>query len=174
MPVRGTTDAIFAARRVIEKHREMQKELHMVFIDLQEAYDRVPRQEVWRCLREQDMSDKYVRLVKDTYDDARTQVKTSIGLTDKITVRVGLHQGSSLSSYLFDMILDVMVQSTKEQPPWCMLFADGIVLCSTRREHVERKLEEWRRAMEERGLKISRKKTEYFGCNEHQDAEIHL
>ena len=28
--------------------------------------------------------------------------------------------------------------------------------------------------MEERGLKISIKKTEYLGCSEHKDAEIHL
>ena len=55
-----------------------------------------------------------------------------------------------------------------------MLFADDIVLCSTRREHIERKLEERRRAMEDRVLKISRRKTEYLGCNEHQDADIHL
>ena len=55
-----------------------------------------------------------------------------------------------------------------------MLFADDIVLCNTRREQVERNLEERTRAMEERGLKISRKKTEYFGCNEHQDADIYL
>ena len=109
-------------------------------------------------MREQGVPEKYVRLVKDTYEDARTQVKTSIGLTGKITVRVGLHQGSSLSPYLFDMILDVMGRGTKEQPPWRMLFADDIVLCSTRRDHVERKLEEWRTAMEERGLKISRRK----------------
>ena len=49
-----------------------------------------------------------MRFVKDMYEDARTQVKSSVGVTSKITVRVGLHQGSSLSPDLFDMILDVM------------------------------------------------------------------
>ena len=53
MSGRGTTDAIFAARQVIEKHREMQKALPMLFIDIDKAYDMVPRQEVWMCLREQ-------------------------------------------------------------------------------------------------------------------------
>ena len=38
MPGRGTTDAIFAARHVTAKHREMQKELRMVSIDLEKAY----------------------------------------------------------------------------------------------------------------------------------------
>ena len=35
-------------------------------------------EEVWRCLREHSVHENYVRLVKDTYEDARTQVKTSI------------------------------------------------------------------------------------------------
>ena len=77
MPGRGTTDAIFAGR-CWKKNWETQKELHMVFIDLEKAYDRVPRQEVLMCLREQGVPEKYVRLVKDTCEDARTQVKTSI------------------------------------------------------------------------------------------------
>ena len=61
-------------------------------------------------------SGKYVRLVKDTYEDARTRVKTSIGFTGKITVRLGLHQESSLNPYLFDMIMDVMGRGIKVQP----------------------------------------------------------
>ena len=145
-----------------------------MFIDLEKAYERVPRQEVSRCLWEQCVPEKYVRLVEDTYEDTRTPVKTSIGVTANITVRVGLHQGSSLSPYLFDMIMDVMGRAIEEQPPWCMLFADDIVPYSTRREHVEWKLEDWRKAMEERGLKIFRKKTKLLACTEHPDAEVHL
>ena len=114
---------------------------------------------------------KYVRIVKDTYVEARIK-KSSVGLTSTITVRVGLHQGSSLSPYLSDFVMDVLGRGIKEH--WRTLFADDIVLCSTRREEVERKLEEWRKAIEERGLKISTKKTEYWCGSEQQNLVIRL
>ena len=57
MPGRGTTDAIFAVRQLMEKHREKQK-TYIVFIDLENAYDRVPRQEVWRCMKEKGVPEK--------------------------------------------------------------------------------------------------------------------
>ena len=37
--------------------------------------------------------EKYMRLVKYTYEDAGRQAKTSVGVAGKITYRVGLHQG---------------------------------------------------------------------------------
>ena len=42
MPGRSTMDAVFSLRVIMEKYREGQKGLHMVFIDLEKAYDWVP------------------------------------------------------------------------------------------------------------------------------------
>ena len=54
--------------------------------------------------------------------------------------------------------------------------ADDIVLCGTRREVVENKLEEWRRAIEYRGLNINSKKTVYlrFNVDGNLDGDINL
>ena len=46
----------------------------MVFIDLEKAYGRVPRQEVWRCMRKKGRPEKYVMIVQDMYEGARTRV----------------------------------------------------------------------------------------------------
>ena len=175
MPGRSTTDAIFALRQMMEKYRERQRELHLVFIDLEKAYDRVPRQEVWRCLREKGAPEIYVRLIKDMYERASTQVRSSIGMTDCFEVGVGLHQGSSLSPYLFNLVMDVITKDIREEAPWTMMFADDVVLCDETVAGLEEKLERWRNALESRGLKISKMKTEYICCNEmNKRAGLHL
>ena len=57
--------------------------------------------------------------------------------------------------------MDVLARGIKDLSPWCMLYADDIVLCGTSSEVVEKKLEEWRRAREDRGLKIYRNRLKH-------------
>ena len=106
--------------------------MFLAFINLEKAYDRVPRSEVWRSMRLKGIKEKYVRIVKDMYRDAKTRVRNAVGTTDPFAVKVGLHQGSSLSPYLFNLLMDVLPDETFKEAPWTMLFADNIVLVAER------------------------------------------
>ena len=64
-------------------------------MDLEKAYDRVPREELWYCMTKSGMAEKYVRLVQDMYEGSETVVRCAIGTTKSFKVKVGLHQGSA-------------------------------------------------------------------------------
>ena len=81
-PEKTTTEPIFLLRMFQEKYREMNTELHMVFVDLEKAYDRVPRDLIWWCLRKKGVPEGYVTIIQDMYNDCDTLVSTRAGDTD--------------------------------------------------------------------------------------------
>ncbi|KAK3567231.1 hypothetical protein QTP86_015063, partial [Hemibagrus guttatus] len=168
MPRKSTTDAIFALRILMEKYRDGHRELHCVFVDLEKAYDRVPREELWYCMRKSGVAEKYVRVVQDMYERSRTVVRCAVGQTEEFKGEVGLHQGSALSPFLFAIVMDQLSEEVRQESPWTMMFADDIVICSESRKQVEENLERWRFALERRGMKVSRSKTEYMCVNERE------
>ena len=91
MPGKGATDAMFASRILMKKYREGQRELHCVFVDLEKAYNRVPQEELWYCMRKSKIQQKYVRLVQDMYKESETVVRCAVGTTESFKVEVGLH-----------------------------------------------------------------------------------
>ena len=175
MPGKETTDAMFVLRMLVEKYREGQRELHCVFVDLEKAYDRVPREELWYCMRKSGIVEKYVQLVHDMYEGSKTVVRCAVGTTESFKVKIGLHQRSALSPFLFAVIMDRRTNEVRREPPWTMLFADDIVICEETRKEVERRLEFRRYALERRGMKVSRSKTEYLcinGGNDHETVKM--
>ncbi|KAK3574010.1 hypothetical protein QTP86_034357, partial [Hemibagrus guttatus] len=115
-------------------YRDGQRELHCVFVDLEKAYDRVPREELWYCMRKSGVAEKYVRVVQDMYERSRTVVRCAVGQTEEFKVEVGLHQGSALSPFLFALVMDQLSEEVRQESPWTMMLADDIVICSESRE----------------------------------------
>ncbi|KAK3547963.1 hypothetical protein QTP70_001627 [Hemibagrus guttatus] len=125
--------------------------------NLEKAYDRVPREELWYCMRKSGVAEKYVRVVQDMYERSRTVVRCAVGQTEEFKVEVGLHQGSALSPFLFAIVMDQLSEEVRQESPWTMMFSDDIVICSESREQVEENLERCRFALERRGMKKARR-----------------
>ena len=62
-PGRGTTDALFVARRMQKKHRDKKKKLYMCFVDTEKAVDRVPRKVMEWAMRKKGLPEVIVRAV---------------------------------------------------------------------------------------------------------------
>ena len=139
----GTTDAIFVIRTLCEKHREGNKPLEMVFVDLEKAYDTVPREVLRRYVRKRYIPEVYIRLVQDMYQGTTTCVKSKRGTSEHFEVGIGLHQSSALSPFLFIMLVDTIYQDVRNELPWELLYADDLAIIDVTSTDTQNRLESW-------------------------------
>ena len=68
--------------------------------------------------------EKYVKLVQNMYEGTEIVMRGTVGTTESFKVKVGPHQGSVLSPFLFAVIMDRLTDEVRRKLPWMMLFAD--------------------------------------------------
>ena len=156
---KSTSDAIFILRLIQQKYTEKKKKLYHIFIDLEKAFDRVPRSAIEWALRRQLVPEKLVRLVMALYRDARSSVAAAGGTSHPFEISVGVHQGSALSPLLFNLVMEEATRDYRRGVPWDMLYADDIVLTAETKEGVLEQFNEWKCAMESKCLKVNLSKT---------------
>ena len=115
------------------------------------------------------MPERYIRLVQDIYQGCKTVVHSAAGESNSFGVEVGLQQCSALSPHLFLLLVDVLTEDVRKDVPESVMFAEDIVLCGDDERDMTEYLETWRKALEERGMRISRPKTQFMDFDFGQD-----
>ena len=172
MPGKGTTDAIFILRQVQEKILEGNNSRYWSFVDLEKAFDRVPREVVYWSLRRKGITEKLIRTVRTMYDGAKTTVRTGKGNTTAFEIRVGVHQGSCLSPLLFIIVMDAVSELIRREVPWDMLYADDLIVAGDSAANLQSSYSQWQQALESKGLKINAAKTETMVCSKNTETLV--
>ena len=123
----------------------------MAFVDLEKAFDQVPRKVIWWTLRKLGVEEWIVRLMQGMY--ARSRVCVGEGYSEEFEVKVGVHQGSVLSPLLFIIMLEALSREFRSGVPWEDLYEDNLVIIAELLEECVRRLLTWKEAMEKKGLK---------------------
>ena len=99
---RGTRDQIANIHWIIEKARELQKNIYFCIIDHVKAFDCVDQNELWKILQEMGIPDHLSCLLRNLYVRQEAAVRTVHETMDWFQIGKGVRQGCILSSCLFN------------------------------------------------------------------------
>ena len=83
MPGKGRVDAIFVVKRIQEEYQKKDKKLYMRFVDMEKAFDRLPRKVMEWAMRKKGLSEVMVRAVMSLYDGAKTRVRVGSAYSEE-------------------------------------------------------------------------------------------
>jgi hypothetical protein len=119
------------------------------------AFDRIPWQELWKVLKENNVNKGLVKAAQSFYKKCRCYVRTRNNKSEEFVVTAGVKQGDVLSSYLFIILMDDVFKQIKlkmrkyQIGSWKMkpiniselVYADDIVLFARLQANMQRNLE---------------------------------
>ena len=93
-PGRGTLDQLYTLGRILEGAWEYPQPVYMCFVDLEKAFDRVPRGALWEVLPEYGVPDPLIVAIRSLYDRCQSLVRIAGSKSDAFPVRVGFRLSS--------------------------------------------------------------------------------
>ena len=172
-PNRSTTDLIFSVRMASQKMLEKNKTIHAAFIDLQQAFDRVPRYQLWTALKEAGVQPNLLEAIKSVYKKCRNYVRTANETSSEFISNQGVRQGCSLSPLLFIVFLDRITKACNKRirrlklgnhqlkPVYLndLAYADDLMVMASSEANLQHNIAVWAEELAKKGMKINVEKT---------------
>ena len=106
---RGTRDQIANICWIMEKARELQKNIYLCFIDYAKFFDSVDQNKLWQIVQELGILDHLICLLRNMYAGQEATARTGRGTTDWFQIRKGVRQGYILSPCLFNLYAEYIM-----------------------------------------------------------------
>ena len=98
----GTRDQMANICWIIKKAREFRKNIYFCFIDYAKAFNCVDHNKLWKILKEMEILDHLICLLRNRYAGQEATVRTGHGTTDWFQIGKGVCQSYILSPCLFN------------------------------------------------------------------------
>ena len=107
---RSLNDHVFVMRQLMEAAREYDKPLHAAFIDIEKAYDGIPRLALLAVLKRYGVSERLCQLISMLYNKTSARVRIGDEESDLFDIETGVKQGCILSTLLFNIYMDFVMR----------------------------------------------------------------
>ena len=112
---RGCTYQVFVIRELSVRFESKGKDMYVAYMDLEEVYDRIDRNAMWRVLEMYGINDNLLRAIKSFYNGSDACVRVCRKMSDWFSVKVGLRQGCVMSPWLFNIFMDGVMREVREK-----------------------------------------------------------
>ena len=159
---------------MVEKRLEVQGSMALGFVDLEKAFDTVPREKVMATLWWMGVPEAEVRMVEGTYENTRARVVVGEGASKEFEVKIGLRQGKVVSPLRFIAVLDLISRKMVVKDAMKkLLYTDDLALVTNGKQELQETMEEWNGLFTRHGLKLNLEKMEVLHIG-HRSEELDI
>ena len=114
MPDKGTRNAIFVLKRLVERSVEKQKDVYTFFIGYSKAFDTVKHDSLVELLQSLDVDDADIRLLTNLYWTQTAAVRCAKDLSEWMSIKQGVLQGCVASPHLFALYTEMTMREIED------------------------------------------------------------
>ena len=114
MPDKGTRNAIFVLKRLVERSVEKQKDVFTCFIDYSKAFNTVKHESLVELMQSLDVDDADTRLLTNLHWTQTFAVRCDKDLNEWMSIKQGVRQGCVASPHLFALYTEMIMREIED------------------------------------------------------------